>query len=137
MPQPNLKHPVDVVIQQILRSTTIMDDDFREPVQSAARTAKKTLKGQVQWRSHNSLSEKNYGPISDASGYVLFILADLNRESITIKREDRFTRMGGVDTDVYVISTRPCGHYPGLGATMIKAFFADRQPAKQSPGGYD
>jgi hypothetical protein len=137
MPQPNLIHPVDVVLQQISRATSIMDDDYREPVQMAARDTKKTLQGQVSWRTKGSLQQGYTGPAADASGYVLFLNVDLTRESITIKREDRFTSMGGVDTDVYVVATRPCGHYPGLGATMLKCFFADRSPTRNSPGGYD
>lgn len=135
MPVPRLIHPVPVTIQQIDKSATIMDEDAREPIQSAARPVSKTLNGQVKWQSQFDEQNTRVGTIESASGYVLFRQIDLTAKSIVLQNEDRISRIGTSDTDVYITNLRPVGHYPDQGGhTMIKAFFDDRQPSKQTRG---
>ena len=72
------------------------------------------------------------GAIQDASGYVLFRYVDLEAKSVVLKQNDRFLKLGKLDADVYVTALRPNGHYTDQGgATMVKAFFKDRQPSRQ------
>lgn len=135
MALPRLIHPVPVSIQQLDRSATYYDDDMDEPIQQAARASTVVVDGQLKW----SLDEKQQTQIGGTSersdGYVLFRLVDLTAASITIKREDRFTRLGTVDVDVYVTALRYEGHYPDQGGpSLVKAFFADRQPQRQTRG---
>lgn len=135
MPIPRLIHPVPVTIEQIDKSATIYDEDAREPIQFAARPVKKTLNGQVKWQSQFSESNTRAGTIEGASGYVLFRQIDLTAKAIVLQLEDRLSRIGTRDTDVYITNLRPVGHYPDQGGhTMIKAFFDDRQPSKQTRG---
>lgn len=135
MPVPRLIHPVPVTVQQIDTGATIYDDDAREPIQQAARPVSKTLNGQVKWQSQFSGESTRGGTVEGASGYVLFRQVDLDANALVLQDEDRISRIGTRDTDVYISQLRPVGHYPDQGGhTMIKAFFGDRQPSKQTRG---
>lgn len=136
MPIPNLLHPVPIKIRQLSRATTVYDDDAREPIQVVGRTAELTVSGQVRWYEQYRQEHTRVGTVEGASGYVLFRLADLAAQSITLQRQDQFIEIGGRATDVYVVSLEWVGHYDDQGGpTMVKAHFADRQPARQTRGG--
>ncbi len=132
---PSLIHPVPISIQQLNRAATLYDDDMREPVQQSVRAATTIVSGQVKWGMDERFQSDRGGPIENSDGYVLFRLVDLTAVSITIKREDRFIRLGTIDVDVYVTGLRYEGHYDDVGGpTLVKAFFADRQPSRQTRG---
>jgi len=134
-PSPNLLHPVPIIIQQIDISSTFHDEDFREPIQQSVRKANTTVNGQVKWGIDDSLAMSRGGVSEESAGYVLFRYADLTAASVTLRQNDRFIKIGNVLTDVYILRLQPQGHYPSAGgATLIKAFFADRAPAKQRLG---
>jgi len=135
MPIPNLIHPVPVEIRQIDESETIYDDDMREPVQQSVRASTVTVPGQVKWGMDQNLQTRLRGAEEGSDGYVLFRYVDLAAQGITLAREDRFVKLGNVDVDVYVKALRPEGHYSDQGGpTLVKAFFADRQPSRQTKG---
>jgi hypothetical protein len=141
MPIPNLIHPVPIEIQKINRAGTLYDDDAREPIQFARRNATLIIPGQVKWASQFKLEQNRVGPVEGASGYVLFRQIDLDAADagagIELEQNDRFIKIGLRETDVYIIDLTPTGHYPDiLGHTMLKAWFADRQPQKQKRGGF-
>lgn len=131
MPVPNLIHPVPITVEKISRSTTYYDEDAREPVQMADRPNAVIVAGQVKWFDEAELSATKTGPAEGSSGYVLFRQIDLTAKSLELEQNDRFTQIGLRATDVYVTGLRPVGHYPDIGGhTMIKAYFADRQPSR-------
>lgn len=143
MPIPNLLHPVPVSIQQIDKTDqdvsggdgTWFDHDFREPVQQVADAVAGVVQvpGQVKWGMDEKLMATLSGALAEADGYVLFRYVDLEANSITLKQNDRFTKLGKIDVDVYIIGLRPEGHYTDVGgATLVKAFFKDRQPSRQA-----
>ncbi len=135
MPIPNLLHPVPIEIEQLDKGNTYYDDDAREPIQFAARKTKITVSGQVNWGAAMAADHERTGAVENASGYVLFRYVDLEAAGVVLQREDRFTSIGGVVTDVYVDRLVPRGHYPDIGGpTMVKAYFVDRQPARQQRG---
>lgn len=135
MPIPRLIHPVPVTIEQISKAQTLYDEDAREPIQFAARPVSKTLDGQVKWQSQFSEKSTRAGTVESASGYVLFRQVDLAAKSLVLQLEDRISRIGTRDTDVYITSLRPVAHYPDQGGhTLLKVFFNDRQPSKQTRG---
>ena len=135
MPQPNLLHPVPIVVEQINRGTTYYDTDAREPIQFAARPTQVTVQGQVKWRAQKRLEQHRGGVVEGASGYVLFRRVDLAAVGVTLDIEDRFARIGDVDTDVYINRLEWVGHYPDAGGpTLVKAHFQDRGPARQTRG---
>jgi hypothetical protein len=134
-PLPNLIHPIDVKIQQINIAATIYDEETREPIQKAARSATTTVKGQILWGKSENLKASAGGSEEQADGYVLFRYKDLIAKSIVLQLNDRFIKMGHVDTDVYITSIQPLGHYPDQnGPALVKAYFQDRQPSKQGQG---
>jgi len=135
MVQPNLIHPVPIKIQQLDVAETYYDDDYREPVQQAAHKNYAIVPGQIKWGSDDRLSATRGGAEEGADGYVLFRYVDLAKAGITLKLNDRMIQLGKLDTDVYIIRLQPMGHYSDMGgATLVKAYFADRQPARQRLG---
>ncbi len=135
MPVPNLIHPVPIDIQQIVKSETIYDDDLREPVQQAARPVTVKTVGQVKWNSQFELESQLGGAVEGSRGYVLFRRIDLEIQGIVLANNDRISKMGVRDTDVYITRLEPVGHYPDQsGHTLIKAHFNDRAPARQTRG---
>ncbi len=137
MPIPNLLHPVPVIIQQKDDSKTFVDDNFREPIQQAARQATKTVNGQPIWGSNTNLRPGRGGPSEDSDGYVLFRVVDLQGQGITLQKGDRFIKSGSLDLDVYVTSLQCSGHWHDVGGgtpTLVKAFFKDREPGRQNAG---
>lgn len=139
--QPSLIHGVDVDILLLNRTPladggkTIYDDDFREPVQQASHETKITVKGQPKWGTREELGASEIGAEATAAGYVLFRFIDLESHlsgPVVLKQNDRLTKIGKLATDVYIVSFRPEGHFDALGgATLLKAFFADRFPSRQ------
>lgn len=135
MPIPNLIHPVDVKIEQIDKPSTFYDEDAREPIQQAARTTVVILKGQVRWTGQFDKESTDAGIKENESGYVLFRTTDLSAQSITLQVNDRVAQIGGRDMDSYLTRLEWLGHYPEVnGPTLVKAYFADRQPSKQTRG---
>jgi len=132
MTQPNLIHPVPITIQQLVKDETLYDEDYREPVQQSVRTQSIEVPGQVRYGSSQELGVTTSGPKEGEAGYVLFRYRDLAAASVTLQQNDRFTKIGNEIVDVYVTRTQPIGHYPSAGgATLVKAFFTDRQPSRQ------
>lgn len=135
MTVPNLIHPINIVVEQISKGTTIYDPDSREPIQQADRPVQTTILGQPKWMSQKDLEMGKGGAEEGAAGYVLFRQVDLAAAGITLEVNDCFKKIGHVDTDVYIIRLEWCGHYPDTdGPSMVKAHFADRAPAKQTRG---
>lgn len=138
---PNLLHPVAIEIEQLQRADTLVDPDYREPVQQAVRGPRTVCPGQVKWGMDEKLRSQLTGAEQDSDGYVLFRPIDLRAVGLgTISMGDRFTAFGtGANkrlTDVYVVAVRGEGHYPDQGgAALLKAFFKDRSPGKQTKGG--
>ena len=132
MVMPTLLHPVPITVQKLDKANTIYDDDYREPVQQAARAVSVVVPGQVAWFRGDVLKRTRGGIQEDSSGYVLFRYIDLERNGLTIELNDRFVKLGTLVVDVYVNKFEPCGHYPEYqGPTMVKCFFTDREPVKQ------
>ena len=141
MPLPRLIHPVPTDVRQIDKTETIYDEGYREPVQQAERGVTKTVPGQWKWGSDKELRPGKSGPEEESDGYVLFRLIDLEGQGINpLQIQDQIVGYGGgrgrVNLDVYIISLRYIGHYSDqAGPSMVKAFFKDRQPSRQTRGG--
>ncbi len=138
---PNLIHPIPVEIRQLLRSETIVDPDYMEPIQQAELAEPVIAPGQVKWSMDERLRATLIGAESEAEGYVLFRRIDLRARGVAeLKQNDRITAMGiGPNrraVDLYIVGLRFEGHYPDQGgAALLKAFFKDRDPSKQNRGG--
>lgn len=138
---PRLLHPVTVVLEKVSRSTTIQDPDYEEPVQLVDRTAQYTLSAQVKWGIDKKMDTDSSGLYERSDGYLLLSMAELRAEGLSdIEEGDRFIRIGtglnARNVDLYVTGIRPIAHYPDQsGAALVKAFFADKQPAHQNRGG--
>lgn len=144
MPIPNLLHPTAITIQVLSRTTTIQDDDYREPVQQADRGADFVCPGQVAWTSDELMNADTLGANESSAGYIVFRLADLRaitkQSDFRLKQNDRFLKLGtgpnAIEVDLYITDLRYGGHWPDQGgATIVKAFFKDRFPSKQNRGG--
>ena len=135
MPLPRLLHPVDIHVEKIDRAATAYDHDAREPIVQAARKTIVVVPGQVNWGTQKGLEPSKAGPREGASGYVLFRHTDLTVAGLTLEDNDRFAKLGNVDTDLYVDRLEHTAHYGDQGGpTLVKAYFSDRAPAKQTRG---
>lgn len=138
---PNLQHPVSVVISQIQRGVAEQDPDYRELVQSIKgapeRAADIVCVGQVKWTESTSLVVTRLGEQTEADGYVLFRYVDLRAVGITnLHLNDIIKSMGsGANKQsnyLFIVKLEPCVHIPTFGgATMVKAWFKDRDPSRQ------
>lgn len=139
MPLPNLIHPMPTDVQSLDVDATIQDDGYNEPVQTVTYSATFTVPGQWKWMSARELQVQDIGAAEYSTGYVLFRLVDLRAQGKAIKRGDRIAGYGSgtgrIELDVYVTRLVYEGHYPDqLGPALVKAYFNDRQPGRQSPG---
>lgn len=132
MPLPNLIHAIDCDVEQIDTAATLYDPDTREPIQAAARATVITCPGQPRWTSQKQLEAAGFGPADKVSGYVLFRYFDLDARSITLRVNDRIVMQGRHTDEVYIVRLQPSGHYRDQdGASLVKAWFSDRLPAKE------
>lgn len=134
---PRLLHPILVSIRQIQRSNTpIMDTDLHEPVGQALRDQKPVqLYAQVKEMEDAGLQVSVGGRLENANGYLLFLTSDLHAQGISLQIGDRVVQVGeelnARFVDWYFVKFQHRGHYPSAkGATIVKAWFADRQPVK-------
>lgn len=138
---PNLIHPVPIQLRQMQRASTRVDPDYREPVQQAKLGPIVSAPGQVKWTIDERLRATLTGAEQEAEGYILFRRVDLRARGVTeLAQNDRIIAVGaGANAravDLYIVGLRFEGHYPDQGgAALVKAFFKDRQPSKQTPGG--
>jgi hypothetical protein len=58
---PNILHPTPIAIQIFDRTETIVDPDYREPVQQGERERTFTCPGQVAWTSDEFLDAATIG----------------------------------------------------------------------------
>lgn len=136
MPEPNLIHPVEITLERRDLGNTIYDEDTREPVRQLARKTEVPINAQMLWEMADS-PEPNTGGIDlGERGYFLVKTSDMRAASLTIKQGDRVFVPDpitlGATIEVYVTRTRPMAHYPGLGATLLRAYFEDRSPTQSS-----
>lgn len=141
LPAPNLIHPIPVQIEPLQRAQSLVDDDFREPIQQAVRSPRATVPGQIKWTSDEQLRVTDAGTQKGADGYVLFRRCDLRAAGLNeIHQSDRFVAIGAgantTEVDLYVVRVQQMGHYPDQGGgSLVRAWFKDRQPSKQTRGG--
>jgi hypothetical protein len=127
MPIPNLLHPVKITLQRRNVTDTLYDEDMREPIGQTSYYAEETLMGQVSWENKDNVYVDEKGTQLKAIGYVLFRYVDLESKGITLKYQDRIKKIGRHEEELYIINTKPIGHYPDQdGATLIRAYFTDR-----------
>lgn len=135
MPQTRLLHITRITLQQIDRSTTIYDNETREPVQEVKRKVDTILPGQVQWGKQRSLQLAAGGADENSEGYIVFRYTDLRSSNITLDLNDRFIKMGHLAVDVYITKLEPFGHYSDMnGPTLVKAYFVSRTQSRQGQG---
>lgn len=128
MPTPNLIHPVSVVIERRNLVDTIYDEDAREPVRQATRTAEITINAQILWDYHSDPKSEDAGLDLGESGYILVRMVDLQAASVSLGFGDRITKIGTLGVELYITRTRPMAHYGPTGATLLRCYFADRDP---------
>jgi hypothetical protein len=127
MPVPNLLHPVKITLQRRNVIDTLFDEDMREPIGQTSYYAEETLAGQVSWENKDNVYVDKKGTQLKAIGYILFRYVDLESKGITLKYQDRIKKIGRHEEELYIINTKPIGHYPDQdGATLIRAYFTDR-----------
>ena len=126
MVQPRLIHPVNVVIQQIDRTATNWDPDFKEPIdeEDVAYQDPVTLKGQVNYMSFEQMVSAPASWVKDSIGRIVFRKKDLTAAGITLDLMDKIISIDGEDVTLFILEARPQGHYQH--STLIFAFFGEK-----------
>ena len=129
---PNLVHPVNIEIQQISKAETYYDPDTREPIQQAVRSATIVLPGQPRIRSGDELKMSSRGgDRPESEGYVLFRKRDLDAKGVTLQINDRITKIGHLEQQLYIDRLEWIGQLQDYnGPTLLKAWYVDRRPSK-------
>lgn len=132
MPVPNLLHPVDVILRIRRSDLTLMDEDFEEPIGKVARDEEITLPGQIYWQDQ-VWEMGNTGVQERTLGYCLFRTMDLQAASqgYTLEQGDQIIKIGNLDVNYYLYRFEHRGHYPQLGATLVKCWFAAEAPVRE------
>ena len=132
--QPNLIHPIPIVIEPIDRTNTVYDEEAREPLRNAARKTTVTVPGQIQPLEASSFLGFRGGPARDYKLRIIFRIVDCQRRGWEPKRGDRITKMGSETTELYVMALGPAAHYPDMnGRTLYNLYIADRRPSATEP----
>lgn len=140
MPIPNLLHKTLIVIRQQNRSDTAYDDDAREAIQVVKKDSDVRIQGQVSYKGAgrgdvNLAVESARGRDEKGLGYILFRFIDLRALNIELQINDNIVQMGHRPVDFWIARLTPEGHYADQdGATVLKAHFTDRKPARNNPG---
>lgn len=137
MPVPNLLHPVDITMEVRRSDLTVLDDDFQEPIGKVVRDEEVVIQGQVQWK-RSAFEAKNLGLQDDTIGYIFFRWMDLINQNVSLKVGDKVTKIGNLEPATMPVGGLPFyfyrfeyrGHYPKLGATLVKAWFSSKSPVK-------
>lgn len=139
MPQPTLHHPLNVVIEPLATDETIYDTNAREQIQIVGRKPTVRIQAQIEYRDfvQHGQSEARYkreGFFGEERGYLLIRYIDARAKSYTPAIGDKIVMIGDgslepLATSAFVHRLKPTIHYPRLGRTAVKLYFADRKPA--------
>ena len=118
MAQPRLIRPVWITITPRDNSETAYDPDSREAIGQVIRYgAEVRIKAQVRFQSKDS---PDYRSDEDESGNnLMFRYKDLRKRGYEPARGDRVTKVGHLDTNLYMDKFEPCGHYPDKGGATL------------------
>jgi hypothetical protein len=134
MVQPNLIHGVPIEITVSAPSTTVFDEDAHEPVQQADKGTPVIVRGVPNWMvvgGGEGYTPQKGGFTADTLGYILFRYIDLDAAGVTLKHNDRFTKIGTRPYDLFINRLAPMGHYTDMnGPSLVRAYFVDREPSK-------
>lgn len=140
--QPNLLNPVPVYLRKKqVEQTALYDPNLTEPVGQVARPqAPVRLLAQVSSKGEDDPQPDAGGIVQRSDGYLVFRTADLRAARITIEDGDQIVRIGdgayGRDVNYYVTRLAHRGHYSdAAGATLLKAYYQDRQPSRSKTYG--
>lgn len=128
MPNPNLIHPIPVIVEQRDLSQTIYDEDTREPIRQVVRKAEITINAQILWDFHGDPNATTGGLELGETGYILAKISELSAAGVSLAFGDRIKKIGDLVVELYITRTRPMGHYPPMGATILRCYFTDRDP---------
>jgi len=159
-PYPNLLHPTGLLIAPIARNATLQDDLHREPVQTVAYNDSFPITGQVELRRDpmggiGSMKQTAGGFERGEMGYVLLRRRDMEAVIVTYQNVAQYALVTDGDillplgsrihwisgrsgqdapqkTTVYIWRYQQMGHYPQHGWTLVRCYFSDRKPSRQS-----
>lgn len=131
MVRPALIHPVLIKYRVLDKVNTIYDDDAREPIRVAKKKTEIELNAQVKWSTDSEVVTTPAGATVEITGYVLFETQELESKSIVPMFGDQITEISGtLYDDLFVVRTRPLGHYPDIGGPgLLRADFNRREKA--------
>ena len=130
MARVRLIHPIRCEITPIDKTSTEYDDEAGEPIGAPHYSTPFSISAQIQWSRKDSPTAARSGVQLKSAGYILVKFAELERRGLEINRGDKITKMGKVDTVLYVTGFELAAHYAdNNGAGLVQANFGDRWPS--------
>ena len=131
----DLIEPIDIIIQQIDKTTTPFPTGVtgrKFPINHIERKTDITIPAQVV---HGDRDQKGnftqLGTDEERKGYVLVRYKDLTSKGVVLKRGDKIIKMGQFDVELYLTHSTgdPAAHFTGIGGfTLVRMPFQDRDP---------
>jgi len=125
---------IKVKIEQIDKTATPFSGGVagrREHMGNIQRKIEITLKAQVVFRDVSiDLNFSQLGASEKTKGYLVLRMKDLKPKGVTLARGDKIIKIGQLDVEYFLIHTTgdPAAHFIGKDFTLVRMFFADRDP---------
>jgi len=101
---------VDIVIKQLNKTEVVVDRHFRETRHSDKYDATITVKGQANFGNSdynfNRRVVTSTGDANETEGHLVFEVARLQREGVTLAKGDIVTEIAGIPMDLTLIELR-------------------------------
>ena len=110
MGMPCKMNMVDIVIKQLNKTETILDEDFREAKYPNKYSPEITLRGQVNFSKTEYRLNKRFptltGDKNPTFGHVLFRVRDLERAGVTLQKGDIIVSTAGISLGTPIMELR-------------------------------
>lgn len=128
-----LIQPSEIVIQQLDLSSTLFDEDAREPVHQArySTAISPPLEAQVSWTKATRTSYKftgQGGRHTESVGYLVFLKRELEAAGVTLQAGDRVTSIAGETYKLYLQDSQKAGH-SNNNPNLKFWFMTDKRPS--------
>jgi len=118
---PKRMNLVSVKLRRYEKTSTIMDDDFSEPVSQQVLTVGDTVKAQVVYGFQEELIPSYGGDKTKVKGHLTLRRSDI---VTSLQKGDRITEIAGESYNYEIDEVRNSGHLRG-GPNLIMAFFVE------------
>ena len=130
---PELIEPVDVKIRQLNVGATQFSSGVsgrKEIINAPVMGPEISLPAQIVFAEPKQ-NFSQMGTDEQNTGYMVLRYVDVQSAGVTLKRGDKITKLGQLNTEYYFTHSQgdPAAHFTSIGGfTLFRMFFSDRAP---------